>query len=137
MDYAICFVDDLTCDEVAERIHVCHKTAWFMRLRTMQAIFPKLLSFQMKAGNGFEIDELFFRESFKGTRFDDMENMPREPRKDDACDKRDISDEQICVITTYNDSDDFRCHPCRSDFQGYRSYRRGPRRPHDHPNIDS
>lgn len=107
MDYAVCFVDGLTCDEVAERIHVCHKTAWFMRLRTMQAIFPQLPSFQVKAGNGVEIDELFFRESFKGTRFDGMPIMPRNPRQDGRCDKRGISDEQICVITAYNDSDDF------------------------------
>ena len=36
MEHAVCFVDGLTSDKVAKRIHVCHKTAWFMRLRTMQ-----------------------------------------------------------------------------------------------------
>ena len=107
MDYAMCFVDGLTCDEVARRIGVCHKTAWFMRLRTMQAVFPNLPSFQVKAGNGVEIDEIYFRESFKGTRFDDMENVPREPHEDVGGGKRGISDEQICVITGFNDTGDF------------------------------
>lgn len=107
MDFATCFVDRLTCDEVAERIGVCHKTAWFMRLRVMQGIFPNLPSFQVKAGMGTEIDELYFRESFKGTRFDRMPVMPREPRQDGASGKSGISDEQICVMTAFNDADDF------------------------------
>lgn len=107
MDFASCFVDRLTCDEVAERLGVCHKTAWFMRLRTMQAVFPNLPSFQVKAGNGVEIDEIYFRESFKGTRFDGMQNRPREPRQDGPSSKSGISSEQICVITAYNDTNDF------------------------------
>ena len=112
MDYAACFVDRLTCDEVAERLDVSHKTAWFMRLRTMQAIFPNLPSFQVKKGNGVEIDEIYFRESFKGTRFDGMEYMPREPRQDGPSSKSGISNEQICVLTAFNDTDDFFFEVC-------------------------
>ena len=107
MDFATCFVDRLTCDEVAARLGVCHKTAWFMRLRTMQAVFPNLPSFQAKAGNGVEVDEIYFRESFKGTRFEGMEHRPREPRQDGPCSKSGISNEQICVLTAFNDAGDF------------------------------
>ena len=107
MNFAECFVDRLSCDDTAERIGVCHKTAWFMRLRVMQGIFPLLPSFQVKAGMGTEVDELYFRESFKGTRFDRMPAKPREPRLDGACGKRGISSGQICVMTAFNDADDF------------------------------
>lgn len=112
MGYAECFVDRLTCDEVSERLDVCHKTAWFMRLRTLQAIFRNLPSFQVKSGSGVEVDELFFRESFKGTRFDKMPIAPREPRDKGVSDKRGISDEQICVVTGLNDSNDFFFEVC-------------------------
>ena len=112
MDYAVCFVDRLTCDEVARRIGVCHKTAWFMRLRVMQAVFPNLPSFQVKAGMGTEVDELYFRESFKGTRFDGMPIKPREPRSDGSSGKHGISNEQICVMTAFNDADDFFFEVC-------------------------
>lgn len=107
MDYVECFVDRLTCDEVADRLGVCHKTAWFMRLRTLQAIFINIPSFQVKSNSGAQFDEIFFRESFKGTRFDRMSFIPREARKDNVSSKRGISDEQICVITGLNDSNDF------------------------------
>lgn len=112
MEFAACFVDRLTCDEVADRLDVCHKTAWFMRLRVMQGIFPNLPSFQVKAGAGTEIDELYFRESFKGTRFDRMPARPREPRQDGPSGKSGISNEQICVMTAFNDADDFFFEVC-------------------------
>lgn len=107
MEFATCFVDRLTCDEIAERLGVCHKTAWFMRLRVLQGLFPNLPSFQVKAGTGTELDELYFRESFKGTRFDRMPMKPREPHADTEGGKCGISDEKICVMTAFNDAGDF------------------------------
>lgn len=107
MEYAVCFADRLTCDEVAERLGVCHKTAWFMRLRVLQGLFPNLPSFQVKAGTGTELDELYFRESFKGNRFDRMSFRPREPYKDTGGGRRGISNEKICVMTAFNDAGDF------------------------------
>lgn len=108
MQYAECFVDHISSKLVAERIGVCTKTAWFMRIRTLEAIHNNLPSFQVKDGCGVEIDEIYFRESFKGTRFDSFEFLPREPRKEPEHDsKSGISNDQICVVTALNDAGDF------------------------------
>lgn len=107
MAYAECFVDHLPSSRVCEKVKVCPKTAWFMRIRVLEAIFHNLPSFQVKSGCGVELDELYFRESFKGTRFDSFENMPREPRHDKIDSKAGISNDQICVITAFDDAKDF------------------------------
>ena len=108
MRYAECFVDGLSDRKVAERLGVTNRTAWFMRIRALEALHDNLPSFQVKAGCGAEIDEIYFRESFKGTRFDRMENMPRAPRTGDELNvKQGISDDQICVVTAVNDAGDF------------------------------
>lgn len=102
------FLDHISCDKVAERLGVCHKTAWFMRIRLLEAVFDQLPSFQVKAGSNVQVDEIYFRESFKGTRFESMTNPPREPRTGDGAGLvSGISDEQICVITAVNDNRDF------------------------------
>lgn len=108
MRYAECFVDGLSDRKVADRLGVTNKTAWFMRIRTLEALHNNLPSFQVKDGCGAEIDEIYFRESFKGTRFDSMEHIPRSPRTGDGLNvKRGISDDQICVLTGINDAGDF------------------------------
>lgn len=108
MRFAECFVDRLSCQRTAERLGVCKKTAWFMRIRTLEALYRNLPAFQVKEGCGAELDELYFRESFKGTRFEGMEYMPREPRTSDGYKvKQGISDDQICVVTAINDAGDF------------------------------
>lgn len=108
MAYAVCFVDRLSGRKVANRIGVCTRTAWFMRIRTLEALYNNLPSFQVKEGCGVEIDEMYFRESFKGTRFDAMAHIPREPRTGDKLGtKSGISDDQICVVTAVNDASDF------------------------------
>ena len=107
MAYAECFVDHLSSYKVAKRIGVTKKTAWFMRIRTLEALFENLPSFEVKAGNGVQLDEMYFRESFKGTRFDTLENAPREPRRDSGGCSKGISNDKICVITGYNDTGDF------------------------------
>ena len=74
MAYIECLVDHLSSYRVTQRIGVCKKMTWFMRVRTIEALFDKLPSFEVREGNGVQLDELYFRESFKGTRFDRMEN---------------------------------------------------------------
>jgi transposase-like protein len=66
MRYAECFVDGLTCPKVAIRLGVTPKTAWFMRIRTLEALSKNLPSFEVKSGCGCQVDELYFAESFKG-----------------------------------------------------------------------
>lgn len=108
MRYAECLVDRLSGAKVAKRIGVCTKTAWFMRIRALEAMYRNLPAFQVKEGCGAELDELYFRESFKGTRFEGMEFMPRKPRtEEDYKVKQGISDDQICVVTAINDAGDF------------------------------
>lgn len=107
MIYAECFVDHFTSSKVCKKVGVCPKTAWFMRIRTLEALYENLPAFQMRAGMGVEVDEIYFRESFKGTRFEELDYKPREPRHEKVESKAGISDDQICVITAFDDADDF------------------------------
>lgn len=107
MKFAECFVDRLTVDECAKRCEVSHKTAWFMRVRTMEAVKDLLPSFEMKSGSGIQLDEFYVRDSLKGTRLEGIENAPRKPHKRGMQAKSGISDDQICVITGLNDNRDF------------------------------
>ena len=107
MHYAECFVDHISCRKVADRLGVTKKTAWFMRIRTLEALYKYMPSFQTKSNQTVELDEMYFRESFKGTRFDKMATMPREPRHEIREFKSGISDDQICVMTGLNDMGDF------------------------------
>ena len=79
-----------------------------MRLGTLEAIYNNLPSFQVKDGCEVGIDEIYFRESFKGNRFEGMEYMPRDPRKSPQHDaKSGISNDQIYMVTALNDAGDF------------------------------
>jgi transposase-like protein len=42
MLYAECFVDHLPSKLVCEKVGVCMKTAWFMRIRTLEALYNNL-----------------------------------------------------------------------------------------------
>lgn len=107
MRYAECFVDGLTCPKVAIRLGVTPKTAWFMRIRTLEALSKNLPSFEVKSGCGCQVDELYFAESFKGVSLRNLGGaMPREPRRGRGSKPRGISDEQICVVTGVSDNGD-------------------------------
>lgn len=85
---------------------------WLFRVssnlfRTLEALYNNLPAFQMRADMGVEVDEIYFRESFKGTPFEGLENKPREPRHDRIGSKQGISDDQICVVTAYDDAGSF------------------------------
>ena len=108
-EYIPLFVDHVPSPKVAERLHVQQRTAWFMRIRVLEALFKNLPAFQAIAGSGVQVDEIYFRESFKGTRFGDLEEPPREPRggKSEGTVKRGINNDQICVVTGVDDAGQF------------------------------
>ena len=106
MAFAECFVDALSCDRTAGKVGVTHKTAWFMRIRTLEALRWNLPSFEVKAECGAYVDEMFLAESFKGVSFKNLGDFPREPRDNGIASKRGISDEQVCVLTGVNDNGD-------------------------------
>jgi len=62
------FIDRVSCDKVAETLGVCHKTAWFMRIRMLEAAFEELPSFRIDDCSEVRFDRMHFRESFKGHR---------------------------------------------------------------------
>lgn len=107
--YIPLFLAHVSCAKIAKELDVTPKTAWFMRIRILEAVFNDLPAFQVKDGCGVQVDELYFRESFKGTRFDGMPLPPREARRGDGQDDvlAGISNDQICVVTAVNDTGDF------------------------------
>lgn len=102
-----CFVNDLSCKKTAEKIGVTPKTAWFMRIRAMEALKKNLPSFQVKAGCDAYVDGIYFNESFKGVSFKNLGKIPREPRHTGNCNIRGISNEKICVLTAVSDDGSF------------------------------
>ncbi|MBR0406257.1 MAG: IS1595 family transposase [Eggerthellaceae bacterium] len=103
MRFAECHVDLLTLRESAQKCGVRLKTAFFMRHRLLEAMRKHMPSFQVEAGCGAELDECFFRESFKGNHAMSERGIPRKPRK-----RTQSTDgyEKICVLTGINDAGD-------------------------------
>ena len=103
MRFAECHVDMLPLRESAEKCGVCLKTAFFMRHRLLEAMAKRMPAFRVEAGGGAELDECFFRESFKGNRSRSESGMPRKPR---ARSQGTDGHEKICVLTGINDAGD-------------------------------
>ena len=107
MRFAECFVDGLPLRECADKCDVGLKTAFFMRHRVLESLFENLPAFQVKARCASQLDETFFRESFKGNHSKGSFAMPRPSRKRGSSLRiRGISKEQICVLTGVNGSGD-------------------------------
>ncbi len=105
--YVECFVDRLSLRECAQRCGVGLKTSFFMRHRIIECIFKSLPSFQVESGCSAELDETFFRESFKGNHDRSAFRLPRPPRHHGGkLHTRGVSNEQICVMTGINDFGD-------------------------------
>lgn len=79
MRFAECHVDMLPLRESAEKCGVCLKTAFFMRHRLLEAMAKRMPAFRVEAGGGAELDECFFRESFKGNRSRSESGSPGSP----------------------------------------------------------
>lgn len=116
--YAECLVDVLTLREAASKCGVSLKTAWFMRIRLLQCLYELLPAFRVGAGNGCQLDECYFSESFSGnhTRNPGFQ-MPRPAKRRGvkgmagkplhAQARRGISKDKICVLTGVSDTGDF------------------------------
>lgn len=105
--YVECFVDRLSLRECALRCGVGLKTSFFMRHRIIECVFKDLPSFQVEAGVSAELDETFFRESFKGSHDRSAFKLPRPARHHGGkLHTRGISNERICVMTGVNDYGD-------------------------------
>lgn len=105
--FAECFVDRLSCSRTSQKIEVTKRTAWFMRIRMLEALSRNLPSFEVKADCEAHVDEIYFTESFKGVSLKNLGVMPRDPRRTGGSPKRGISNDKICVVTGINDNRDF------------------------------
>lgn len=105
MAYVQCFIDRLSLRACAERIGVSLPTSLFMRRRILEVIAKFNDVFTVSAGCGCELDETYFRESFKGNHANGSFKMPRESRhRGGQIHRRGLSKEQICVMSGVNDS---------------------------------
>lgn len=103
MEFAECHVDVSSLRETAQRCSVSLKTAFFMRHRILECMAQSMPVFRSAAGDEMQIDECYFRESFKGNRRNAPYDIPRKARhrsfRRDSC-------EEICVLTGINDAGD-------------------------------
>lgn len=101
-----CFVDCLSLRTCAARCDVCLKTAFFMRRRLIECIRGYSPVFHADSGSEVQLDETYFRESFKGNhKYSKTFRMPRKSHhRGTPASKRGLSKEQICVMTGVDDA---------------------------------
>ena len=106
MRFLECFVDCLSLRKCAQRCGVCLKTAFLMRQRVIECIRRYTPVLRSEAGMSVQLDETYFRESFKGNHTKSaVFVMPRKAHKrTKALRKRGLSKEQICVATGVDDA---------------------------------
>lgn len=106
MRFIECFVDCLSLRECAERCKVCLKTAFLMHRRIIECIRNYSPAFHADSGVEVQLDETYFRESFKGNhKRSSTFAMPRASRhRGTPASKRGLSKEQICVLTGVDDA---------------------------------
>lgn len=106
MRFLECFVDCLSLRKCAQRCGVCLKTAFLMRQRVIECIRRYTPVLRSEAGSCVQLDETYFRESFKGNHTKSaVFVMPRKARKrTKSLRKRGLSKEQICVATGVDDT---------------------------------
>lgn len=87
----------VSIDKTAEKIGVCHTTAFNMRHKVLMTLESHLETDPVVLQDISELDETYVLESLKGKKFG--ENAPRKPRKHGAkASKRGISNEQVCIM---------------------------------------
>ncbi len=105
--YCECFVDGLSLRKSAEKCEVGLKTSLYMRRCILELIHSHLPSFEINPGSGVELDETFFRESFKGNHKNSTTILPRPAHKHGGkLGKKGIGKEHICVLCGASDSGD-------------------------------
>lgn len=102
MTYVEAFIDQLPLRDCMDKCGVGLRTAWFMRRRIIECIQRYNPSFNAVAGDRVEIDETYFRDSYKGYR---TGTMPRPARKSGRkAAKRGLSKQQVCVVSGIDDT---------------------------------
>ena len=104
MAFIECFVDALPLRACAQKCAVCLSSAFYMRHRLLEVIRRFCAAFTVDAGASAELDETYFRESFKGNHCKStVFVMPRPPHKRGrSLHKPGSSAEQICVLSGVN-----------------------------------
>ncbi|OXN00415.1 IS1595 family transposase [Bifidobacterium vansinderenii] len=99
------FISRDSLRDCADKCGVCLRTAWFMRHRVMECIKRYNPAFNTGAGDRVEIDETYFRDSYKGYGHANSKlTMPRPARTSGKkASKRGLSKEQVCVVTGIDD----------------------------------
>lgn len=105
MAYAECFVLALPLRDCAAVCGVSLKTSFTMRHRLIEVVTAFSPAFAVGDGCSCELDETYFRESFKGNHAKGSFKMPRKPRRHGGkLHRRGLSKEQICVMTGISDA---------------------------------
>ncbi len=87
----------VSLDKTAEKLGICHSTAFHMRHKILIALGKNAEDDPTVLSNISELDETYVLESQKGTKFGP--DAEREPRKHGAkSSTRGISDEQVCIM---------------------------------------
>ena len=102
MTYVEAFIDRLPLRDCMDKCGVGLRTAWFMRRRIIECIQRYNPSFNAVVGDRVEIDETYFRDSYKGYRKGTMPRPARKSGKKAA--KRGLSKQQVCVVTGIDDT---------------------------------
>ncbi|QSY57585.1 IS1595 family transposase [Bifidobacterium imperatoris] len=102
MTYVEAFIDQLSLRNCTDKCGVGLRAAWFMRRRIIECIQRYNPSFNAVAGDRVEIDETYFRDSYKGYRKGTMPRPARKSGKKAA--KRGLSKQQVCVVTGIDDT---------------------------------
>lgn len=102
MTYVEAFIDRLPLRDCMDKCGVGLRTAWFMRRRIIECIQRYNPSFNAMAGDRVEIDETYFRDSYKGYRKGTMPRPARKSGKKAA--KRGLSKQQVCVVAGIDDT---------------------------------
>lgn len=105
MQFIESFISRDSLRNCTDKCGVCLRTAWFMRHRVMECIKRYNPAFNTGAGDRVEIDETYFRDSYKGYGHANSKlTMPRPVRTSGKkAAKRGLSKEQVCVVAGIDD----------------------------------
>lgn len=102
MTYMEAFIDQLPLRDCMDKCGAGPRTAWYMSWCIIECIQRYNPSFNAVARDRVEIDETYFRDSYKGYRKGAMPCPARKSGKKAA--KRGQSKQQVCVVTGIDDT---------------------------------
>lgn len=104
LEYCRCFANRYSLRKSAGICNVSLNTSFFMRRRILEILFKHLPPFRVSEGTDVQLDEIFIRESFKGSNRHGR--IPRRSRKRGGLHKSGLNREPVCVMTGCNDIGD-------------------------------